>query len=82
MTELRGYQKAIAEATGVTDPAIIEQIETHMREDVFHSTLDWQSKAQFNKGAREAFKLWCAFHPEATDAQIINAHFITKADRH
>ena len=67
MTELRGYQKAIAEATGVTDPAIIEQIETHMRDDIFHSTLDWQSKRQFTLGARNALALYSALHPDALD---------------
>ncbi len=28
-----------------------------MREDVFHSTLDWQSRAAFRRGARKTAKL-------------------------
>lgn len=48
------YTTMITAATGVTDPARLAQIEQCMREDIFHSTLDWQTKAQFNKGARDA----------------------------
>ena len=55
--ELRGYKLSISKATGVTDPARIAQIEECMREDIFHSTLDWQSARQFNKGARDALAL-------------------------
>lgn len=29
-----------------------------MRNDIFHSTLDWMSRRQFNKGAREAHELY------------------------
>ena len=57
MNELRGYQKAISKATGVTDVARISQIEDCMRNDIFHSTLDWQSARQFNQGARDALAL-------------------------
>ncbi len=57
MSELRGYAKSISEATGVTDAADLADIEDSMRNDIFHSTLDWQTKAQFNRGAREAWEL-------------------------
>lgn len=55
--ELRGYQKQIHEATGCNpeDAAEIEQI---MRDTIFKSTLDWQTKAQFNTGARKAKELF------------------------
>lgn len=51
--ELNGYQKAIFEATKC-DPKDAAEIENLMRDFIFHSTLDWQTKRQFNKGAREA----------------------------
>ena len=54
---MRGYQKTISEVTGITDEKKLAQIEEIMREDIFHSTLDWQTMAQFAKGAREAVEL-------------------------
>lgn len=36
------------------DAAMVEDI---MRNHVFHSTLDWQSAAQFRSGTQEAWKL-------------------------
>ena len=47
------YQALIIKATGVSekDAGYVEDI---MREDIFHSTLDWQSRMQFVRGAREA----------------------------
>ena len=51
---LKGYARLISEATGVTDPARLQQIEDTMRTDIFHSTLDWQSGAVFRRGARDA----------------------------
>ncbi|MBM3861553.1 MAG: hypothetical protein FJ395_18160 [Verrucomicrobia bacterium] len=36
------------------DAPMVEEI---MRNDVFHSTLDWQTRAEFRKGAREAARL-------------------------
>jgi len=53
-TKLFGYAAMISEATGETDPAELREIEDMMRNTIFHSTLDWQSKAQFNRGARDA----------------------------
>ena len=54
---LKGYSKAISDATGVTDQDVLFDIEGVMREVVFHSTLDWQSKAQFDSGALQALEL-------------------------
>ncbi|KKW20986.1 MAG: hypothetical protein UY62_C0036G0008 [Parcubacteria group bacterium GW2011_GWF2_50_9] len=50
------YQQAIVEATAANgkDAGYIEDI---MRNDIFHSTLDWQSRAQLVRGAREAVKM-------------------------
>jgi hypothetical protein len=57
MAELRGYAKTISEATGVTDAEDLADIEDSMRNDIFHSTLDWQTREQLNRGAREAWDL-------------------------
>lgn len=56
-TALGGYAPAIEEATGAPVPAlpILEEI---MRTEVFHSTLDWQSPAEFQEGARKAHALY------------------------
>ncbi len=51
------YHRTISEATGVTDPLTLEEIEDCMRNVVFHSTLDWQTKAQLVKGARLAYRI-------------------------
>jgi hypothetical protein len=53
------YHDLIAEATGAADevPPILEQI---MREEVFHSTLDWQSARQFRAGAKKAYRIYLA----------------------
>ena len=56
-TELRGYEKTISEATGVTDRTDLAEIEDTMRHTIFHSTLDWQTKAQLMRGAREAWEV-------------------------
>ena len=52
---LRGYALAIHEATGVRSPTVLRQIEDTMRHVIFHSTLDWQDRDTFSKGAREAY---------------------------
>lgn len=67
------YQALIVEATGVDekDAAYVEDI---MREDVFHSTLDWQSRAQFVRGAREAVELLAAYRADPAMAE----HFQSK----
>ncbi len=50
------YQRAIMEQLGCSaeDASMVEDI---MRNHVFHSTLDWQSEAQFQGGAREAWAI-------------------------
>lgn len=54
---LRGYHPTISEATGVTDVDTLEEIEDCMRHTIFHSTLDWQTKAELMRGAREAWEV-------------------------
>ena len=56
---MKFYQKAIIKATGCK-PEETESIEDIMRNDIFHSTLDWQTKRQFNKGAKEAYEIFKA----------------------
>jgi hypothetical protein len=48
------YQTLIIEATGCPETDA-QEVENYMRDTIFHSTLDWQSKAQLNKGARQAW---------------------------
>ncbi|PKO77990.1 MAG: hypothetical protein CVU21_05485 [Betaproteobacteria bacterium HGW-Betaproteobacteria-15] len=55
--KLSGYQELIREATGVLDLEHLERIEDIMRNVIFHSTLDWQSRAQLEKAAREAMQI-------------------------
>ena len=66
------YQGLIIEATGVNekDAGLIEEI---MREDIFHSTLDWQSRAQFVRGAREAVELLKAYRADPELARYFPA---------
>lgn len=51
------YQQIIAKATGVQDIATLAEIEESMRQDVFNSTLDWQTRAQLVKGAKQAYEI-------------------------
>lgn len=50
------YQDTIIEDTGCT-PSDAIMVENIMRDEVFHSTLDWQSRAEFKRGARRAYQL-------------------------
>ena len=54
--DLSHYQQQAMEYSGcaIEDAFKVEQI---MRDDVFHSTLDWQSEAELRRGARKALKL-------------------------
>lgn len=54
MTHLTGYALTIHEATGRTEPRDLAIIEDCMRQDIFHSTLDWQTRAQLHDAAKEA----------------------------
>jgi hypothetical protein len=50
------YAPLIAEATGAR-AADVSKIETIMRDEVFHSTLDWQTEAQLADAATQAYHL-------------------------
>ena len=50
------YTDQIVKATGCA-PEDAPEIEEIMREDIFHSTLDWQTRAQLDRAAREAAAL-------------------------
>ena len=48
------YSEGIAAATGETNPDVLREIEDIMRHDIFHSTLDWQTREELDAAAREA----------------------------
>lgn len=47
------YTNIIVEATGCDEPTA-DRLEDIMRHDIFHSTLDWQTKEQLVEAAKEA----------------------------
>lgn len=51
------YHQIITEATGETNPQRLADIEDAMRFDVFHSTLDWQSREELKQGAKIALRI-------------------------
>lgn len=67
------YHAVITEATGVTDVADLYEIEDVMRHDIFHSTLDWQTRAQLRKGARDAWEVVQIMRDPAALAQALAA---------
>jgi len=50
------YQRDIMDQLGCSD-ADAAMVENIMRNEVFHSTLDWQSAEQLQRGAREAWAI-------------------------
>ena len=56
VTRMNPLRRLIQRATGapVGDLALVENI---MRDDIFHSTLDWQTREQLTDAARQAFAL-------------------------
>jgi len=60
--EYSRYNDLIQQATGA-QPYELNVIEAIMREDVFHSTLDWQSAEEFADGAREAYGMYLSAVP-------------------
>lgn len=51
---MNGYSKSISDATGVTDPATLAEIEDFMRDE--HRTLDGISHRDFVRCARECWQ--------------------------
>jgi outer membrane receptor for ferrienterochelin and colicin len=52
---MHGYRQIIHEATGITRADDLEEIEDVMRQHIFHSTLDWQTREQLSAAAIEAW---------------------------
>lgn len=63
---MSAYKAVIVGATGANDKdaALIEDI---MRQDIFHSTLDWQTKAQLVKAAKTAKKVLAELRADEPD---------------
>ena len=55
--QLRGYAISIKQAVPNADIADLAEIETIMRQDIFHSTLDWVPAPLFDKSARLAYEV-------------------------
>lgn len=51
------YQKLIIETLNCTQSEAIE-VEEIMREDIFHSTLDWQTKKQLQDSAKQGMEIY------------------------
>jgi len=51
------YGKIVERATGVTDSNTQGLILEVMRNDIFHSPLDWQTAAQLSRAAKKAHRL-------------------------
>jgi len=51
------YAALIAAATGAPD-SMLALLENLMRDEIFHSTLDWQSAEELSEGARKAYDLY------------------------
>ncbi len=60
---MSAYQEMIVADLGCSesDASMVENI---MRDHIFQSTLDWQSRAQLRVGARQAFGLLNRMRPE------------------
>ncbi len=59
--KLSPYSHLIADATGAPEH-LLPLLENLMRDEVFHSTLDWQSAAKLADGARQAYDLYRRAH--------------------
>lgn len=81
MKSLTTYQRDIIEATDCR-PEDAEEIEDYMRNVIFHSTLDWQSRSQFNKAARMAYKdiIWMRSSEGQAYMKQINEAYIPELD--
>jgi hypothetical protein len=69
---LPGYQSMIQEATGAPSHHL-GLLENILRQEVFHSTLDWQTRAEFDRGAKRAYALY------RRDSAFYDAHFALRA---
>lgn len=69
MTKLSYYAKLIIESTGCKESEVAE-VEDIMRNDVVHSTLDWLTKAQFKKYAKQAYEVYVLINSEVGKKMI------------
>lgn len=74
------YHTIITAATGITDTAMLKRIEDCMRQDIFHSTLDWQSARQLRVGARTAVDLLDAMDAYENRVSHYEAQGMTRSD--
>jgi hypothetical protein len=77
-----GYQAMIQADTGAPE-RLLPTLERIMRRDVFHGTLDWQSSAEFTRGARQALALYrrdAAFY-DAETAQLAAFFVFAQAEQ-
>ncbi len=51
--DLDFYSQIIVDITGC-EPKDADEVQDIMRNEIFHSTLDWQTRAEFKRGAKEA----------------------------
>ena len=61
MSKLPFYQQLIVDTLGCTDEVAVE-VEEIMRDTIFHSTLDWQSREQLEDGAEQAMMVYDELH--------------------
>ena len=75
-TDIGPYERDIIEQLGCSsqDASMVEDI---MRRFVFHSTLDWLSREELDRGAREAWEMLMAdremFEQDCTDRRRVFA---------
>ncbi len=55
---MSGYSGIIAHAINVRNQKILDEVEEIMRQDIFHSTLDWQTLHQLEEAAKLAYAVW------------------------
>ena len=57
MSKLSGYHSLINQATGLSRKEDLQEVEDIMRDVIYHSTLDWQTRAELWRGAKKAHKV-------------------------
>lgn len=75
-SEIKGYALIVHEATGRTDPDELSAIEESMRQDVFQSTLDWQTRPQLHEAAVEAEVICAAIGSVKPDFNTMRDHHV------
>lgn len=61
------YQNLVNETLGETVPEKdANEILDIVRQDIFHSTLDWQTKAMLQRGIRQAYEIYLYLEAETS----------------